>query len=186
MAAAAEPEVLPAMAEDLEQIYRTHHARVLRVAYRITGRMSDAEDVLQTVFLRLATRPSAQQAENMEAYLHRAAVNAALDTLRSRQRWSADELDDAVPPQSSKAFQAVGGGDDAAEIRDWLRHALRKLSPRSAEMFVLRYVEGYSNREIARMLNTSATVVAVMLHRTRGQLKKDFRGRAINAPRGRQ
>ena len=176
MVAAAQPEVIPAMAEELEQIYRAHHVRVLRTAYRITGRMSDAEDVLQTVFLRLAARSSRLEATNLEAYLHRAAVNAALDTLRSRQQWGEVELDDALPPQSSTAFQAIGGGEDSAQIRDWLRHALRGLSPRSAEMFVLRYVEGYGNREIARMLDTSAAVVAVILHRTRGQLRKDFRG----------
>jgi RNA polymerase sigma-70 factor, ECF subfamily len=176
MAAAAEPEVIPAMAEELEQIYRAHYLRVLRTAYRITGRMSDAEDVLQTVFLRLAARQGRLQATNLAAYLHRAAVNAALDTLRLRRHSGEVELDDALPPSSSTAFQAIGGGDDPAQIRDWLRHALRSLSPRSAEMFVLRYVEGYGNREIARMLDTSAAVVAVILHRTRGQLQKDFRG----------
>jgi DNA-directed RNA polymerase specialized sigma24 family protein len=43
-------------------------------------------------------------------------------------------------------------------------------------MFVLRFIEDYSNREIAGLMNTSAAVVAVVLHRTRAQLKKDFRG----------
>jgi RNA polymerase sigma-70 factor (ECF subfamily) len=57
-----------------------------------------------------------------------------------------------------------------------LRHALAKLNPRWAEMFVLRFIEDYSNREIAGLMNTSAAVVAVVLHRTRAQLKKDFRG----------
>jgi len=41
-------------------------------------------------------------------------------------------------------------------------------------MFVLRFVEDYSNREIAGMMKTSAAVVAVVLHRTRALLKKDF------------
>jgi len=57
---------------------------------------------------------------------------------------------------------------------DYLR--LAKLNPRWAEMFVLRFIEDYSNREIAGLMNTSAAVVAVVLHRTRTQLKKDFRG----------
>jgi DNA-directed RNA polymerase specialized sigma24 family protein len=42
-------------------------------------------------------------------------------------------------------------------------------------MFVLRFIEDYSNREIAGLMNTSAAVVAVVLHRTRAQLKKDFK-----------
>jgi RNA polymerase sigma-70 factor (ECF subfamily) len=43
-------------------------------------------------------------------------------------------------------------------------------------MFVLRFIEDYSNREIAGLMNTSPAVVAVVLHRTRTQLKKDFKG----------
>jgi DNA-directed RNA polymerase specialized sigma24 family protein len=42
-------------------------------------------------------------------------------------------------------------------------------------MVVLRYVEEYSNQEIARMLNTSQAVVAVMLHRARARLRRDLR-----------
>jgi RNA polymerase sigma-70 factor (ECF subfamily) len=43
-------------------------------------------------------------------------------------------------------------------------------------MFVLRYLEGLDNPEIARMMNTSQAVVAVTLHRTRARLKKNLRG----------
>jgi RNA polymerase sigma factor (sigma-70 family) len=62
------------------------------------------------------------------------------------------------------------------EIRNWLRRALAELSPRTAEMFVLRYIEGMDNPEIARSMNTSQAVVAVTLHRVRTKLKKDLRG----------
>ncbi|MGH9564872.1 MAG: RNA polymerase sigma factor [Candidatus Angelobacter sp.] len=60
------------------------------------------------------------------------------------------------------------------ELRDWLRQALARLNPRWAEMFVLRFVEDYSNREVARMMGTSPAVIAVLLHRTRAQLKRDY------------
>jgi RNA polymerase sigma-70 factor (ECF subfamily) len=75
-----------------------------------------------------------------------------------------------------------GNAQVAAELRDWLRHALARLNPRWAEMFVLRFVEELTNRDVARMMNTSPAVVAVILHRTRTQLKKDFKSLA----RGRQ
>ncbi|MGH9944842.1 MAG: RNA polymerase sigma factor, partial [Pyrinomonadaceae bacterium] len=39
---------------ELERLYREHHGQIFRTAYHITGSPSDAEDVLQTVFLRLA------------------------------------------------------------------------------------------------------------------------------------
>ena len=81
MAAPPEPARLPVA--DLERIFRESHAAVFRAAYRITGNASDAEDALQTVFLRLLKRDAAADAvENMPSFLRRAAVNAALDIVR--------------------------------------------------------------------------------------------------------
>ena len=59
---------------------------VFRAAYRVTGNAGDAEDVMQTVFLRMMKRDqAAEPVGNMTSFLHRAAVNAALDLVRSRQ-----------------------------------------------------------------------------------------------------
>jgi len=72
--------------EDLEQLFREHCQFICRTAYRITGSAEDAEDILQTIFLRLM-RPQLvpDVKRNPKAYLHRAAVNLALDKLRSRK-----------------------------------------------------------------------------------------------------
>ena len=78
----------------LEALFSEHADRIYRVAYRVTGSPSDAEDVLQTIFLRLARRK-----ENVDlgatagSYLHRAAINAGLDLLRSRRRARAVPLE---------------------------------------------------------------------------------------------
>src|SRR4028119_509735 len=80
--------------EALEAIFREHHGNVFRTAYRITGNAADAEDVLQTVFMRLLRREEQPDLSNSAgSYLHRAAVNAALDTLRRRKRARAVDLD---------------------------------------------------------------------------------------------
>ena len=72
---------------ELENLFQAHHDRVFRTAHRITGSPADAEDVLQTVFLRLAKGgESYDLSENPEAYLSRAAINAALDLMRGRGR----------------------------------------------------------------------------------------------------
>ncbi|KAB2968490.1 MAG: sigma-70 family RNA polymerase sigma factor, partial [Thermoanaerobaculia bacterium] len=71
----------------LERCYEEHAGQVLAAAWRVTGSATDAEDVLQTVFLRLSRRPQgAPLGEDAAGYLHRSAVHAALDVLRSRQR----------------------------------------------------------------------------------------------------
>ena len=64
----------------VDGMFREHHSMVFRTAYRITGNAADAEDVLQTVFLRIAGRDeSAAVIELPENYLRRSAVHAALD-----------------------------------------------------------------------------------------------------------
>src|SRR5579871_672189 len=89
---------MPPPAWDLEQVFREHHAMVFRTAYRITGSNEDAEDVLQTVFLRLARREDdAAAVDHLPGYLRRAAINAAFDLLRSRQRTPSLPLEDLEP-----------------------------------------------------------------------------------------
>ena len=139
---------------------------MFRTAYRITGNASDAEDVLQTIFLRLLRRnASVPSMANEESYLRRAAVNASLDLLRSRQ------TSPTVP-----LSEAIGGGENSpAEMRDCLRRAFASLAPREAEIFALRHFEDFTNRQIAEALNMSQTLVAVILHRTRRRLQKEIR-----------
>jgi RNA polymerase sigma factor (sigma-70 family) len=80
-------------------------------------------------------------------------------------------LDDQPEPAGT---MSAASGVESNELQEWLRRALARLNPRWAEMFVLRFVEEYPNRDIARMMKTSSAVVAVVLHRTRAQLKKDY------------
>jgi RNA polymerase sigma-70 factor, ECF subfamily len=169
LAAAIEQNVWAS--EELEQLFRLHHARALKAAYRVTGSMSDAEDVTQTIFLRMARSASRPAAEEAGSYVYRAAVNAALDLLRQRRRVQVVPLEDAP---ELRASESADGSKDA-ELRKWLRLALAELSPRASEMFVLRYIEDYDNHEIARMLNTSRAAVGVVLFRTRARLRRKFR-----------
>jgi RNA polymerase sigma-70 factor, ECF subfamily len=174
MAATLEP-AQPSAAE-LERIFRENHALVFRAAYRVTGNADDAEDVLQTVFLRLMKRdPGAEPVGNMTSFLHRAAVNAALDLVRSRQNVRNIPLDELEPVLAEPAHRRPDRVQGSGEIREWLRGALARLNPRIAEMFMLRFFDGKDNPEIARLLNTTPGTVAVTLSRTRDRLEKEYR-----------
>jgi RNA polymerase sigma-70 factor (ECF subfamily) len=163
-------------ATDLEQIFKEHHGLVFRAAYRVTGNAGDAEDVLQTVFLRLAKRDAtAEPVGNMPSFLHRAAVNAALDLVRSRHNIRNVPLDDLEPVLAEPASRNPERLRHSGEIRDWLRGALARLNPRIAEMFMLRFFDGKENPEIARLLNTTPGTVAVTISRTRDRLEKEFK-----------
>jgi len=158
----------------LEQLFWAHHERVIRAAYRITGNTADAEDVAQSVFLRLAANPQ-DAIDKPESYLYRAAINGALDVLRSRKGVREVELDLAFDVVTAAPLASPERSLSDREIRNWLRQALTTLSPRTAEMFALRYFEDRDNREVAKILGTSQAVVAVMLHQARGKLKKQLR-----------
>jgi RNA polymerase sigma-70 factor (ECF subfamily) len=174
MAATVDSAGLPAA--DLERIFSEHHGLVFRAAYRITGNASDAEDVLQTVFLRLLKRaPEADPVGNMASFLHRAAINAALDLMRTRQNVRHIPLDELEPILAEPAFRSPEREQSSGEIRDWLRGALARLNPRIAQMFILRFFEGRDNPEIAKLLETTPGTVAVTLSRTRDRLQKEFR-----------
>jgi len=165
----------PSAVQSLEAIFRAHHGAVYRAAYRITGNAMDAEDVLQTVFARLLKREDELDlSESASSYLHRAAVNAALDLLRRRQRARAvalDEVEDELVDDAGPAAERRRGG---RELVLRLRQALARLSPKTAEIFALRYFEGVGNREISRLMGTSQTAVAVVLHRARRRLQKEL------------
>jgi RNA polymerase sigma-70 factor (ECF subfamily) len=169
--AAAQP-VTPSAPPDMEQIFRSHASRVMSAAYRVTGRAEDAEDVLQTVFMRLVRREGARLEGDPSAYLHRAAVNAALDLVRSRRKVTPfeDAARGLAAPESGAAERRLASG----ELRDEVRKALGLLSPRAAEIFALRYFEGYDNHEIAAMLGSSRSTVAVILHRARQRVREEI------------
>lgn len=163
----------PEAPDALELLFQEHHERVFRAAYRVTGNASDAEDVLQTVFLRLARREGDLRIGDTSAgYFHRAAVNAGLDLLRARRRSRTVDLENVEGENDTPSKELPGQG--RLELRDALRAALAGLSPKAAEIFTLRYVEGYGNHEIARMMGASRTTVAVVLHRARHRLRKEL------------
>lgn len=174
MAAPLEP--VNGSAGDLEQIFKEHHALVFRAAYRITGNADDAEDVLQTVFLRLMKRDAAAEpVGNMASFLHRSAVNAALDLVRAHHNVRNIPLDELEPVLAEPAHRNPDRIQNSGEIREWLRGALARLNPRIAEMFMLRFFDGKDNPEIAQILNTTPGTVAVTISRTRDRLEKEFR-----------
>ena len=175
LAAAIPMEQTRISGHTLEQIFREHYGLVFRAAYRVTGNVTDAEDVLQTVFLRLAGRePAADAVEHMKSYLHRAAVNVALDLLRSRHSRDVP-LEDAAGELPPDHTLAPDRAHKSGEIRDWVRRAVARLSPRAAEIFVLRFLEGKDNPEIARELGTTEATIAVTLSKSREKVRKELR-----------
>jgi RNA polymerase sigma-70 factor, ECF subfamily len=157
---------------DLERIFREHYDFVHRTAHRVTGNSQDAEDVLQTLFLRLFRREgSPDLGTNPKAYLYRATVNIALDVVRLRKR---QNLTDAETPLQEIPFPPAASRG-AEELNSYLLAAIAELHPKAAEILLLKYVHGYADREIASLLGTTRGTVAVSLFRSRARLRKSIR-----------
>jgi RNA polymerase sigma factor (sigma-70 family) len=98
-------------------------------------------------------------------------VNTSLNVIRSRQRnvltrLDVDYLQDSVSWRRSSAED---------EIREELQAVMAELSPRTAEIFILRHAHGYKDSEIAKLLGISRGTVAVTLFRARARLRKSIR-----------
>ncbi len=147
-------------------LYEQHYEAVFRAALRVTGRPADAEDVLQTVFLRVLSGSEQDEAgQRPAAYFRRAAVNAAVDLLRRRAVHAETQYDEAAP------HAAV---EPAMLLKEQLRRAIATLDRDDATLFLLRYVEGLSNQELADLFQLEKNNVAVRLHRIRLRLQAEI------------
>ena len=147
-------------------LYERHYEAVFRTALRVTGRAADAEDVLQTVFVRLLSGAEHDEAARRPAaYFRRAAVNAAVDLLRRRAVRAETAYDDTAP------HAAV---ESTLMLKEQLRRAIATLDGEDATLFVLRFVEGLSNQELADELQLEKNNVAVRLHRIRMRLQSEM------------
>jgi RNA polymerase sigma-70 factor (ECF subfamily) len=151
---------------EFAELYERYYAAVYHAALRVTGNPADAEDAMQTVFLRILThggRMDSTQAP--EAYLRRAAVNAAIDMLRRRISHGEVQLDSDSPSIA---------GENTALLKEQLRRAIAALDQSDAVLFLLRYVEGMSNGELAEMFGQEKNSIAVRLHRIRQTLQNEI------------
>jgi len=147
-------------------LYERYYEAVFRAALRVTGNPADAEDVLQTVFLRVLARgEDVEDVELRAAYFRRAAVNAAVDLLRRRAVHAETAYDDRAP------HAAV---EPALLLKEQLRRAIATLDSEDATLFLLRHVEGLSNQELAEEFQLEKNNVAVRLHRIRLRLQAEM------------
>jgi RNA polymerase sigma-70 factor, ECF subfamily len=161
----AQPNVMT-LPMGFAELYERHYAVVYRAAVRITGNPADAEDVLQTVFLRVLNQGSRRNpAELHQAYFRRASANAAVDLLRRRASHAESQLDD-VSPSAAVESQPL--------LKERLRRAIATLEHDDAVLFLLRYVEGLSNGELAEMFDLDKNSIAVRLHRIRQALQAEM------------
>jgi RNA polymerase sigma factor (sigma-70 family) len=144
-------------------LYERHYETVFRTALRVTGNPADAEDVLQTVFLRVLARGGDDALP--AAYFKRAAVNAAVDVLRRRALHAESVYDEGAPQVAVQP---------SLLLKERLRRAIASLDSEDASLFLLRHAEGLTIEELAGLFKLEKNNVAVRLHRIRLRLQTEL------------
>jgi RNA polymerase sigma-70 factor (ECF subfamily) len=141
--------------EAFRSLVERHSRYVFHVAYRLTGSASDAEDVVQTTFLRAYQQLSRFEARaDFRTWLHRIAVNCSIDLIRSRRhREVGHDPDDLEYRSAAASDDATAPGPDrlrlSREIRDRVSAGMAQLSASERLAFTLRHVEGLPIRDVA-------------------------------------
>ena len=154
--------------QELETLFREHYPMLYRTAYSLLGNAEDAEDVPQTIFLRLLKADSLPDLQkNAAGYLYRAAVNASLSIIRARKHESLTSETERF--EFSVDTAPTHSAEDAHRR---VTELLAELPQDAAQILILRYVHNYSDADIAQMLGKSRGAIAVRLVRLRTRLKQ--------------
>lgn len=155
-----------------KQIYYAHCDRLMGVVYQYLGSVADAEEVLQDTFLVLFEKIHLFHPDkgNFKAWSHRIATNQALMFLRKKKRikFTMSDLSEAV---KANAFVAKIDQEKGIEIDRYLN----KLPSKSAIVFRLKVIEGYSHEEIADLLQIKTTASRAIFSRARKKLQYYFK-----------
>jgi len=156
----------------LEDLARRWEGPLVRIAYRITGSLADAEDIRQTVFLALLERPGTiRRPEALRAWTLRAAANASINAVRRRMREARHAGLLARRREAGPAEDAIGREDLGRRIAA----ALAALPPEERAAAALRFEEDLTYGEIAEALDVPLTTARSWVERAKERLRRILR-----------
>lgn len=159
-----------------EELYRQHAGRLYSVACRMVGNPSDAEDLLQEIFLAAHRKLDSFRGESaLGTWLYRLATNLCLDHLRSKTARSG-QLTSALDDERELADAGSRALADQALTRMDLERALAQLPEGCRAAFVLHDIEGLEHREVAEALGIAEGTSKSQVHKARLRLRA-FLGR---------
>lgn len=153
------------------QLYRRHVGRVHAICRRMSADLPRAEELTQTVFVKLWDKLGLFRGESAFAsWLHRLTVNTVLTEFRTTRRREARVFGTDDPAALETPATPPGPG-----LRLDLEQAIAALPPRARVIFVLHDVEGYTHEKIARLLELETGTTKAQLHRARQLLQEALR-----------
>lgn len=151
-------------------LYHTYKRLMLYIAYEILHDQQDAEDAVHEAFLRLAEiieKISDVDCPETRSLVGIITKGKAIDLYRKKQRQFGplplDKYNTVMPPQTEGVAQ-----------RDAVARAIAALPRRQRDILLLKYDQGFDNREIARMMDMTVENVRKTIQRTKAQLRKNL------------
>ena len=146
--------------QEAERLAETYADLILRLAYTYLNHTQDAQDICQTVFLKLLEKaPAFASPAHEKAWIIRTTANACKDLLKSHWRKT------TAPLEAAAAVPAPQPEEGS------LLAAVNLLPPQYRAVIYLHYYEGYAAKEIAALLGKTPAAVASLLPRWRLRLK---------------
>ncbi|PYQ31502.1 MAG: RNA polymerase subunit sigma-24 [Acidobacteria bacterium] len=155
-----------------------HSQPIFRVAYRMTGNEHDADDVVQETFLRAYRQLDRfEERANFGTWLHRIAINCALDLLRARGRMDRYYGGDPEDAEMNGTIRSEPEQDRlliSAELREQVAAAMERLSGNERTAFVLRHFEGMPVEEIGKTLGIQVNAAKHTIFRAVRKLRQSL------------
>jgi len=166
------------VAPSWDEIVRQHADRVYRLAYRLSGNRSDAEDLTQETFVRVFRSLADYTPGTFEGWLHRITTNLFLDMVRRRQKIRFDALADDASERLASDEPGPERAYEQNNLDPEIQRALDTLPADFRAAVVLCDLEGLTYEEIALTLDIKVGTVRSRIHRGRVLLREALAHRA--------
>jgi RNA polymerase sigma-70 factor (ECF subfamily) len=167
---------------EFSEIYSEFYLKIRRYLVRLVGE-NEAEDVTQTVFEKVNKNlPTFKGDSKISTWIFKIATNTALDRLKSPsyRRTPSGPLA-PVPLQTVENIEIVSNKPTSPdqkvirdEMSDCIREFVERLPPDYKTIITLNELEGFTNREIAEILEITLETTKIRLHRARAKLKESL------------
>lgn len=166
--------------EAFAELFSRYSEKAFHLATRISRNQADAEEIIQEVFLNVYRKIDKFEGKSaFSSWLYRITVNSALMKLRKKSKATCVSLDEDIYNIESIC---LGGQENNRskiaylstrhELRAKLQEAIESLPKEYKTIFILRDVDGLSNKEVSEIVDVSVPAVKSRLHRARILLKK--------------
>ena len=157
-----------------EQVYLRYKNLMFYVAHRILNDAQEAEDAVHDAFVRIAEhidQVGEPDCPKTRGFVVIIVERVALNRLERRRRREALPLEEWTPTAQRE--------DPAPEEEEAFSRAMARLSPRYRELLLLKHWQGFSDREIGKMLSMSQGNVARTLQRAKEKLREALKEEGV-------